>query len=117
MRFTASRAGSALALRTGKCFESGRTTSSTGHPARSRNPMYLSDRDLKWALRHGQLLVVPHESNAIGPTSIDLTLDKVEEAKVWDIPKFKEKNRRDGLTDLPLLNIGKFEYKTFAEEY
>jgi dCTP deaminase len=78
--------------------------------------MYLSDRDLSWALRHGLLLVDPPPTQ-IGPTSIDLHLDKVDEAKVWDIPKFKAKNKRDGLIEAPLLSIGKFDYKEFAKEY
>jgi deoxycytidine triphosphate deaminase len=51
--------------------------------------MFLSDRDLLWAIAHGQLIVIPppDKPKQIGPTSIDLHLDRIEEAKVWDIPK------------------------------
>ncbi|HZT78642.1 MAG TPA: hypothetical protein VFA26_00350 [Gemmataceae bacterium] len=78
--------------------------------------MFLSDRDLKWAIAQGHLIVLPppDQPGRIGPTSIDLRLDKIEEAKVWDIPKFKEHNRQLGLGDAPELQIGSFDYKAFA---
>jgi dCTP deaminase len=81
--------------------------------------MYLSDRDLRWALQQGQLIIhpSPDKPNQIGPTSIDLHLDRVEEAKVWDIPKFREKARAMGLGSDPELRIGTFEYKDFARDY
>jgi dCTP deaminase len=81
--------------------------------------MFLSDRDLRWALAQGQLLVLPYpgEPRQIGPTSIDLHLDRVEEAKVWDIPKFRNRNRIHGLGDAPELRIGTFKYDEFAGEY
>jgi deoxycytidine triphosphate deaminase len=41
--------------------------------------MFLSDRDLLWALKNGQLLVIPYpgDEGQIGPNSIDLHLDRV----------------------------------------
>ncbi len=82
--------------------------------------MFLSDRDLKWALTQGQLLVISPDADKptqIGPTSIDLHLDSVDQAQIWDIPKFKEKTRQMGNGDEPELRIGSFEYKKFAGEY
>jgi dCTP deaminase len=80
--------------------------------------MFLSDRDLLWALQHGQLLVVPlPDTRQIGPTSIDLHLDSADEARIWNIPKFKEKNRTLGHGEVPELRIGTFEYKEFAGEF
>jgi dCTP deaminase len=81
--------------------------------------MYLSDRDLRWALEHGQLLVIPYpgKEKQIGPTSIDLHLDRINEAKIWNIPKFCEKNKMHGHGDAPELRIGSFDYAQFAGEY
>ncbi len=80
--------------------------------------MYLSDRDLNWAIRQKQLLIVPPPSPAdVGPTSIDLHLDRVEEAKVWNVAKFKETAKRLGHGDFPELRIGTFDYKAVAGTY
>jgi deoxycytidine triphosphate deaminase len=80
--------------------------------------MYLSDRDLRWALDHGQLLVLPRpEDKQIGPTSIDLHLDKIEEAKIWNIPRFCEWTKMTGHEEDPELPIGPFDYTKFAREY
>ena len=78
--------------------------------------MYLSDRDLQWAREQGLLIVdPPPESTDIGPTSIDLHLDSVEEAKVWDLTKLAELNRDHGLGDKPFIRLGTFNYKKLAE--
>jgi dCTP deaminase len=81
--------------------------------------MFLSDRDLRHAIEHGLLIVSPYpgKPTQIGPTSIDLHLDKVEEAKVWNIPKFREQNKRLGHGDVPELRIGTFDYKAVAGEF
>jgi dCTP deaminase len=81
--------------------------------------MYLSDRDLKWALTQGQLLVTPYpgKPKQIGPTSIDLHLDRADEARIWDIAKFKAMNKTLGHGEVPELRIGTFEYKEFAGEF
>jgi len=78
--------------------------------------MFLSDRDLKWAITKGDLLVIPYPPK-IGPSSIDLRLDKADEAKIWNIPKFKEDNRIKGHGNAPELRIGTFDYKNFADEF
>jgi dCTP deaminase len=80
--------------------------------------MYLSDRDLVWAIKNGQLLVVGGPTPPlIGPTSIDLHLDSADQAKVWDIPKFCAQNKKLGMGHVPELRIGAFEYQEFAGEF
>jgi len=81
--------------------------------------MFQSDRDLRWAIAHGHLIVESTSTKppVIGPTSIDLHLDKIEEAKVWDIPKFKEQNKELGHGDVPELAIGTFNYKAVAGKF
>lgn len=79
--------------------------------------MFLSDRDLRWAIVQGHLIVTPDNPELIGPTSIDLRLDSADEAKVWDIAKFRQRNKMLGHGDVPELNIGSFDYKEFAGEF
>lgn len=77
--------------------------------------MYLSDRDLRWAIECGKLKVEP-KPDRIEPTSIDLHLDVVEQAKVWDIEHLERNQKADGQEPREL-RIGKFEYKNFAPKY
>ncbi len=81
--------------------------------------MYLSDRDLCWALRHGHLLVDPPPTpDQIGPNSIDLQLDNANEAKVWDIQAFvKHVSKTRKVHNDPELPIGEFDYKACADEF
>jgi dCTP deaminase len=81
--------------------------------------MFLSDRDLRWAIVQGHLIVTQPDGkpNLIGPTSIDLRLDSADQAKVWDIPKFKSHNKTHGHGDVPELRVGTFDYKAFAGEF
>ena len=80
--------------------------------------MYLSDRDLRWALDHKQLLVHPRpDDKHIGPTSIDLHLDKIEEAKVWNIEEYCKDSSVMGHGDSPELPIGQFQYEKFAKKF
>ncbi len=76
--------------------------------------MYLSDRDLRFALESGQLIVAPPPAE-IDTTSIDLHLDKIEEAKVWDVIAFEEQQREAGAP--PFLGVGKFNHKAFAKKF
>jgi deoxycytidine triphosphate deaminase len=81
--------------------------------------MYLSDRDLQWAIERNLLIVQPPEGLSppkVDPTSIDLRLDKVSEAKIWDIDKFTEKHGMTGIGE-PELRLGRFKFGAFAEEY
>jgi len=77
--------------------------------------MYLSDRDLLWALEQGNLIVEP-KPEKIDPTSIDLHLDHVDQAKVWDVAQYNRDRVVDG-NEPNELRIGKFKYKEFAPKY
>jgi deoxycytidine triphosphate deaminase len=59
--------------------------------------MYLSDRDLNHAIETGRLIVEP-KPNKIDSTSIDVHLDSIEKAMVWDIEKFSQENTEAGRT-------------------
>jgi dCTP deaminase len=69
---------------------------------------------MECAIRCGRLILDP--PTQIGPTSIDLHLDSVEEAKVWDIELFKENFGAAGHPEAEL-PIGKFKYAKFAPTY
>jgi dCTP deaminase len=76
--------------------------------------MYLSDRDLKFAVETGQLIVLPPPTE-YDTTSIDLHLDKVDEAKVWNVEAFKRKQETTGSDSW--LRVGKYKYRTFSQEF
>lgn len=77
--------------------------------------MYLSDRDLRWAIECGNLIVDPKPEH-IDSTSIDLHLDAADQAKVWDIEQYNKDQKTAG-NELHELRIGKFEYQNFAPKY
>src|SRR5688500_4300850 len=77
--------------------------------------MYLSDRDLRWAIECGNLIVEPRPDK-IDPSSIDLHLDSDDQAKVWDIEAYIKDQRAAG-NKPGELRIGSFEYKEFAPKY
>lgn len=76
--------------------------------------MYLSDRDIRWAIATGGL-ILPNESK-VDPTSVDLHLDTVEQAKIWDVAKFQSDLSKGGTTS-PELMLGTFKYVDFAGDY
>lgn len=76
--------------------------------------MYLSDRDLKFAVETGQLIVDPAPTE-YDTTSIDLHLDNVNEAKIWDVKAFKQKQESTGNDSW--LRVGKYKYRTFSQEF
>jgi dCTP deaminase len=76
--------------------------------------MFLSDRDLRLAL-DARLLIIDPPPTRIDTSSIDLHLDRIEQASVWDVGKFEEACRDDG--HLPHLAIGSFNYRKFAPKY
>jgi dCTP deaminase len=76
--------------------------------------MYLSDRDLEFAVRTGQLIVDP-SPDEYDTTSIDLHLDRVEEAKLWDVEAFRAKQAEGGHD--PWLRVGKYKFQTFSREF
>jgi dCTP deaminase len=77
--------------------------------------MYLSDRDLRWAIDCGNLIVDP-KPERIDPTSIDLHLDSVDQAKVWDLESYNRDQAVNG-GEPGELRIGRFQYKAFAPKY
>jgi dCTP deaminase len=76
--------------------------------------MFLSDRDLEFALKTGQLIVVPPPAE-FDTTCIDLHLDKVEQAKVWDVSAFLRTQQESG--NPSYLGVGQYNWKVFAEKY
>ena len=77
--------------------------------------MYLSDKDLKDAVDKGELLCDP-PPEAYDPTSFDLHLDHVKEAKIWDIEKYVGDEAIRG-SRRPELRIGQYKYALFADKY
>lgn len=85
--------------------------------------MYLSSRDIKWAIDCGKLIVDPRPE-AIGggydETSIDLHLGPVEAARVWNLEKLEEEDRSRGLGqpgEPPEVHIGQFNWESFAAKH
>ena len=76
--------------------------------------MYLSDRDLAWAIETGRLIVDPPPEK-IDATSIDLHLGKIEDAKIWDVKQFAEKQGAAGKTR-PELTIGRYKIGSFGKQ-
>ena len=81
--------------------------------------MYLSDRDIAWCIDRGTLIIKPPEGvepPKVDPTSIDLRLDRVEEAKIWDIETIKSDKITEGVGEAEL-RIGKFKYADYSDRY
>jgi dCTP deaminase len=76
--------------------------------------MYLSDRDINAAIAARTLIVKPR--TPAGPTSVDLHLDKVGTAKIWDIKALAEHNALHGLESREL-HIAKTNYPQIAAQY
>jgi deoxycytidine triphosphate deaminase len=76
--------------------------------------MYLSDRDIHWAVEKGALIIQP--PSKVDPTSIDLHLDRVEEAQIWDIQKLLEQSRVSGSLE-PEVHLGTFHYASYSTDY
>lgn len=77
--------------------------------------MFLSDVDLKKAIAEGDLVFDP-APKAIDPTSIDLHLDKVASAKIWDITKYLEHQDATGARR-PEVRIGTYHLAKFSQHY
>ena len=79
--------------------------------------MYLSDGDLQAAIESGRLIVEPQPSpETIGSTSIDLHLDSVDQAKIWDIEKLAGDNLAMGHPELQM-NIARMMYGKMSRKY
>ncbi len=78
--------------------------------------MYLSDVDLRQAIKSHDLIVKPLPRQEIGPTSIDLHLDAVTQAKVWDFEALAKHNKDLGLPPREL-NIARMTYGLISRQY
>ena len=77
--------------------------------------MYLSDRDLAWAIETGRLIVdTPPEK--IHATSLDLHLGNIGDAKVWNISKFAKELNAHG-KPRPELHLGQYKLGAFCSKY
>lgn len=77
--------------------------------------MYLSDVDLREAIESGKLIFDP-KPESIDATSIDLHLDKIEEAKVWDVAKFTQELNISGVSR-PELRICQYKLGQFSGRF
>lgn len=77
--------------------------------------MYLSDRDLAWAIETGRLIVDPPPER-IDATSLDLHLGPTDGARIWDIESFLE-HEQDAGRDRPELRVGAYKIGTFGNKY
>lgn len=81
--------------------------------------MFLSNRDIRWAVDNQRLICTPRpEEMGLGydETSIDLHLDHVKEAFVWDIEAFTDSEEARG-SGSPELHIGRFNWGKFSKKY
>jgi dCTP deaminase len=78
--------------------------------------VYLSDVDLRQAVQCGDLIVKPLPDKEIGSTSIDLHLDSVEQAKVWDFEAIAKHNKDMGHPPKEL-HIARMNYATVSRQF
>ena len=83
--------------------------------------MYLSNRDIKWAIECGKLIVDPAPTLEQGydETSIDLHLGPVKDACIWDVEPLVSDAKSSGQPShdgAPEIHLGSFEWKSFAEK-
>lgn len=78
--------------------------------------MYLSDVDLRQAVQCGDLIVEPLPDEEIGATSIDLHLDSIEQAQVWDFEELAKHNKDLGHPPKEL-HIARMNYATISRQF
>jgi dCTP deaminase len=81
--------------------------------------MYLSNRDIKWAIDCGKLIVTPRPEEfgaGYDETSIDLHLDAVDQAKIWDSEALARSEADRGGAG-PEVYLGTFNWGRFSERY
>lgn len=81
--------------------------------------MFLSDRDIKYAIQCGKLIVNPppeaFDGGGYDHNSIDLHLDDIEYAKVWDVGLATAAQRKAGGSKREhVLELGDFDYNDFS---
>jgi dCTP deaminase len=81
--------------------------------------MFLSNRDIRWAIKQGLLIVNPapnETTEGYDETSIDLHLgDTHQSARVWDVTKYQEDHQPSA--ENPELHLGSFNYKQVSGKY
>lgn len=76
--------------------------------------MYLSDRDLEFAVNTGQLIVDPAPEE-YDTTSIDLYLDKVDQAKIWNVNQYRQNQKNNGAPTW--LGVGQYKFQIFSKNF
>ena len=84
--------------------------------------MYLSNRDIKWAIDCGKLIVDPRPQDCSPPkgydeTAIDLHLGSIDTAKIWDHAALAATDVARGAAkkgDPPKIHLGNFDYRDMA---
>jgi deoxycytidine triphosphate deaminase len=87
--------------------------------------MYLSSRDIKWAIDCGKLIVDPRPEALEPPrgydeTSIDLHLGPLKLAKVWNLETLRhlDTSRGANLSEFgPEVHLGAFDWETFSIDH
>lgn len=80
--------------------------------------MFLSDRDLEWAVDEGQLIYGEGRTlpeGVLDQTSIDLSLASADDARIWDVDAVETTmgcHGNDGI-----VRLGKFDYRDFEGRY
>lgn len=77
--------------------------------------MYLSDRDIQWAIATGKLIVQPPPEK-IDSSSFDVHLDDISQAKVWNVNKFLEHETAAGERRAEL-RVGTYNLGKFSQRY
>lgn len=78
-------------------------------------PMYLSDSDLQGAVDDGSLIIDP-PPKSYDPTSVDLHLDKIANARIWDVAKYTRDQSVRGV-GRPELRIGAYNLAGFSRDF
>lgn len=87
--------------------------------------MYLSNRDIKWAIECGQLIVDPRPEELIpskgyDETSIDLHLGSISTAMIWDLDKLRHSDKARGFaleSQAPEVRLGSFDFEVMAKDH
>ena len=86
--------------------------------------MFLSNRDIKWAIDCGKLIVYPRPEACKPPkgydeTSIDLHLAPVDDARVWDLTELGRSDKARGrrTENGPEVSIGTLVWDSISAEY
>jgi dCTP deaminase len=85
--------------------------------------VYLSGRDIRWAIDCGKLIVDPRPEElgrGYDETSIDLHLGPVSAARVWDTDVLAQMNTEAGRAPpdgAPEVSLGSFEWEPFARRH